>query len=240
MATIDQSQSSRISMLDGDSAARGFPGRHVTGVCLIVGPLLLTITALFSIGIYHAKGIDYVNAMAENHTRASITFDGIVAGLALLLLAVIGLAQLITNRRPGLGRWGGVVTIVGLLGPFFFNGVYFAGFQLTDADTRAVAGQMMDSAQIIPSNVINLSGPALVIGFILLAVGAAKSGVLSRNRAIALGLASTMPIGFISGYIAISAIAFAFTSIATVPLGFQLLRLHEESGVPQMAETVAS
>lgn len=231
--------STRYGDLGRELDTGSFPGSRVTGVCLILAPLLLLASAILSLGIYHAKGADYVAAMAEHQTRTSIAFDGIVAGMALMLLAVIGLAQLITRQRPTLGRWAGVVTTLGLLGPFFFNGVYFAGYQLTDADTQAIAGKMMDSAQIMPSNVINLSGPALVIGFILLAIGAAKAEVLSRNRAIALGLAAIMPVGFISGYIAISGVAFAFAAIATVPLGLKMLRLAGEESDPQVVESAA-
>ncbi|HET7035458.1 MAG TPA: hypothetical protein VFI42_07240 [Thermomicrobiaceae bacterium] len=212
----------------GERAAldAGFPGDTIAGVCMIVGPIVMVITALLGIGIYHAAGIDYVRGMAAHPTRAAVVFDCFVAGWMFYTVALIGLAGQITAARPWLGRAAGIVTIVGLFGPVFFNGVYFGGFQLTDPSQQAAAGYLIDHAQIIPSNVINLSGPALVIGFIALAIGAAQAGVLGRWRAAALGLGCIMSAGFISGYIVISAVAFLGTAIALVPLGVSLLRPH--------------
>ncbi|MGH9087254.1 MAG: hypothetical protein ACRDYZ_03965, partial [Acidimicrobiales bacterium] len=79
----------------------------------------------------------------------------------------------------------------------------------------------------IPATIMNVSGPALIIGFILLAVGAAKVGLLPRSRAVALGLTALLPVGFISGYIVFSVIGFAFGAVALVPLGVAALRFDE-------------
>lgn len=203
-----------------------FPGDVITGICMIVGPVILVITSVLAIGIYHAAGIDYVRGMAAHHTRAAAEFDLFIAGWMFLIFALIGLANRITAVRPWLGRAAGIVSIVGLFGPVFFNGVYFGGFQLTGPSRQTAAGYLIDHAQIIPSNVINISGPALVIGFILLALGAAKAGVLGRPRAVALGLSCVMSAGFISGYMIIAVVAFLGMALALVPLGVSLLRSH--------------
>jgi hypothetical protein len=83
---------------------------------------------------------------------------------------------------------------------------------------------MVDQAQIIPRTIMNVTGPCLVIGFILLALGAAKAGVLRRPAAVALGITCLIPFGFISGHLAISVVGFVCTAIALVPLGVDLLR----------------
>jgi hypothetical protein len=202
----------------------GFPGRSVTGLCMIVAPLLAILGSLLPIGIYHAKGADFVAGMAGHHLRGEFTFNFAVAGTILLIFAIIGMAQAIAQVRPRLGQTAGVLVIIGLCGPLFFNGVYFGGFQLTDPSTQSIAGKMMDQAQIIPSNIINISGPALVIGFILLGISAAKAGVLPRWQAWALGLTCIVPVGFISGFIVIAAIGFVCAALALLPLGLRLLR----------------
>jgi hypothetical protein len=207
----------------------GFPGRSVTGLCMIVAPLLAILGSLLPIGIYHAKGADFVAGMAGHHLRGEFTFNFAVAGTILLIFAIIGMAQAIAQVRPRLGQTAGVLVIIGLCGPLFFNGVYFGGFQLTDPSTQSIAGKMMDQAQIIPSNIINISGPALVIGFILLGIGAAKAGVLPRWQAWALGLTCIVPVGFISGFIVIAAIGFVCAALALLPFGLRLLQAHEPS-----------
>jgi len=55
----------------------GFPGRTVTGLCMIIGSIL-------PIGVYHAKGVDFAAGMAAHHLRTG--FSG--ATLALLPLGL--------------------------------------------------------------------------------------------------------------------------------------------------------
>jgi hypothetical protein len=202
----------------------GFPGRTVTGFCMIVAPLLAIIGSLLPIGIYHAKGADFVAGMAAHHLRTGFAFNFAVGGMMLMIFAVAGVAQAIASVRPRLGQAGGVIAIIGICGPLFFNGTYFGGYQLTDPSTQAIAGKMIDHAQIIPSSIISISGPALVIGFILLGIGAAKAGVLRRWQAWALGITCLTPVGFISGFIVIAALGYVATTLALLPLGLRLLR----------------
>lgn len=205
-------------------ADTSFPGITVTGVCMIAAPPLAVAGAATGISWYAARGIAFMDGMAAHHTLAAVGFNLVLAAMMLLLVAVIGLARMICATYPRLGRTGGIATVVGLCGPLFFNGVYFAGFQLAGTSGQAAGAVAMDQAQIIPRIVMNVSGPALVLGFVLLAVGAAKAGVLSRPTAWALGLTCIIPAGFISGYLAIAMVAFAGTAVALVPLGFRLLR----------------
>lgn len=228
---------SERSILPADEAARilgsGFPGKRVIGFCMIVAPIVAVISCLIGMGVYQAKGYDYVHAMGQHSALTSATFNLVVTVMVLSIFAVFGLSQLIVARRPGLGRLAGIITIVGLLGPIFFNGVYFGGFQLAGGSNEAAAGRAIDTAQRIPSVIMNISGPALVIGFILLGVAAYRSGVLRKGQAIALGITCLLPFGFISGYLAISAVGFLGFAIALVPLG---VMLWNAPAAPQPAE----
>lgn len=213
----------QISGIRNYAAENRFPGAVVTGISMVAGPLVLIAATLVDMNVYRAAGAGYVHAMGAHRAATALTFNLVVAGLMFLMFAVIGLAGRVTVKCPSLGRWGGVLTVLGLLGPMFFNGVYFAGFQLAGSAHESAAGFMIDHAQIIPSNVINIAGPALVAGFILLAVGAKRAGVLNRLSAWALGITCIIPAGFISGFLIIATIGFLGTAVALVPLGIRIL-----------------
>lgn len=204
----------------------GFPGAAVTGACLVAAPLLAVIASVTGIPWYAAKGTAFLQGMADHRALAATGFNLVLAAMMLLIIAVVGLAQMVSTEQPHWGRCGGLVTVIGLCGPLFFNGVYFAGYQLAGTTGQGAGANALDQAQMIPRVVMNVSGPALVIGFVVLAVGAAKAGVLSRPAAVALGLTLFIPAGFISGYLVITGVAFAFTSAALVPLGIRVLREH--------------
>ncbi|HEX7738859.1 MAG TPA: hypothetical protein VF426_04345 [Marmoricola sp.] len=202
-----------------------FPGPRVTGLCLVAGPVLALIGTVLGIDSYRAKGADFVAAMVAHPDGFGWAVQIALASMVLTLVAVGGLAAMITARTPGWGRTAGVVTMIGLCGPISFESVYWAASKITDtAAHRAAAATLIDQSQIIPRSVMNVTGPCLVVGFILLGIAAAKSGVLDRPRAILLGLTCLIPAGFISGHLVISAVAFACTCVALVPLGLRVLQ----------------
>jgi hypothetical protein len=208
-----------------EAARRGFPGPLVTGLCLAIAPLLALAGTIAGASSYHARGSDFVAGMVAHPAGFGIGVQLSLAAMMLLMLAVVGLATMIAATRPGWARASGVTTVIGLCGPVAFESLYWGASHLTDTGAhRAAAALMLDQSQIIPRTIVNISGPCLIVGFILLGIAAAKSGVLDRPRAILLGLTSVIPVGFIAGILAISAVAFAGTAVALVPLGVTLLR----------------
>ncbi|WP_310962283.1 hypothetical protein [Nocardioides terrisoli] len=203
----------------------GFPGAAVAGVCLVVAPLLAVVGSALGIDIYHAKGAAFVAGMVAHPDRMNLAIQLALAAMVLMVFAVAGLATMISASRPGWGRTAGVVTVVGLCGPISFESTYWGAWHLLGSGAqRAAAAHMIDQSQIIPRTIMNVSGPALVVGFLLLAIGAARAGVLRRPQAVFLGLTCVVPAGFISGHLVIAVIAFAACAVATVPLGVGLLR----------------
>ncbi len=203
----------------------GFPGPAVTGVTMILAPLLAVAGTALGMGIYHATGADFVRSMVAQPVTFNLAIQLALSAIVLLLIATVGLATMVCATAPRWGRWAGVVAIIGLAGPISFESIYWAASQITDtAAHRATAGQLIDNAQIIPRLVLNVSGPAIVVGFILLAIATVTSGLLDRPRAVALGLTALIPFGFISGYLVISLVGFAGTAVALVPLGIRVLR----------------
>jgi hypothetical protein len=206
-------------------ATGGFPGPWLTGATMVVAPLLALLGTIVGIPTYHARGTDFVAGMTDHPHLFDLAIQSAQASMVLMILAIAGLSAMITRTRPGLGRWAGALTIIGLCGPISFESTYWAAWHITDTDAhRAAAAQLIDDAQVIPRTIMNLSGPALVVGFLLLAVAAAKAGVLDRARAVCLGLTVLIPVGFVSGHLVIATVGFAGTAVALVPLGVRLLR----------------
>lgn len=210
--------------------SRGFPGPTVSGVSLIAAPVLGAIGSALAIGVYNFKGADMMAGMARHHARTLAGINLAVTATVLMVFAVAAIAASIAARRRRLGRAAGVLTIVGLAGPVYYEGMYWGASFLTAPKWQAAGAHLLDGTNQLPNTIVNVSGPALIIGFILLAVGTAKAGVLSRSRAVCLGAAALLPLGFISGYIAISAIGFAVASVALVPLGLRTLRCRARYG----------
>jgi hypothetical protein len=217
---LSTARSRAIAALDA-----GFPGRTVTGICFVVAPLLAIVGTAAGIPAYHAKGVDFVAGMVAHPHTFDLAIQCAEAAMVLLIVGVVGLATMVVATRPGWGRTAGAVTIIGLCGPISFESLYWGAWHITDTPAhRAAAALAMDRAQVIPRSIMNVTGPALIIGFVLLAIAVAKAGVLDRNRAVCLGITALIPFGFISGHLVISLIGFAGTAIALVPLGVGMLR----------------
>lgn len=223
--TVAAVPSATLGAADVRAVRTGFPGPMVTGACLVAAPVCAVAATLLGSSSYDAGGTKFVGGMIDHSIGFGVGVQLALASMMLLLLAVIGLAGMVTAVRPAWGRAAGIVTVLGLCGPISFESVYWAASKITDTTAhRAAAAVLIDRSQVIPRSIMNISGPCLVIGFILLGIAAAKSGVLGRPRATLLGATCLIPVGFISGHLAISAVAFFCTALALVPLGVDLLR----------------
>lgn len=205
------------------AAAAPFPGPSMSALAMMAGPLLLMIGAALFIGLYSVGGGDRLEAIADHRGRAFAAVNFAMAGIILLVFAVADLSAAVSRQRPRLGRIGGVLTIIGLFGPAFFLGADFLSFQLTDLADRAGAVTAVEDSAAVP-NIVNLCGPALIAGLVILAIGAFKSGVLPRSRSWALGVAALAPVGFVSGFMPIAVGAWSCLAIALVPLGLERWR----------------
>lgn len=201
-----------------------FPGSMVTGVCMIAGPLLTIVALALSIGAYKFKGADMMAAMAEHHVRGWFALNLSVVSMIVILVAVIGLAQLISARKAAWGHWAGLVAVVGLAGPIFFEGIFWGSYQLTDPAYQEAGAHLIDHANVIPSTLMNISVPCVVLGWILLGIGAYKAGLLPKTRAICLGLTCLLAPGLAAAIVPLGIAAMVFLAIAIVPLGIELLR----------------
>ncbi len=212
----------------GRPADAAFPGPVVTGICMIVAPPVLALMALMASDLYKFKGHDFLTAMHAHPTRTEIFLNVVPIATIALMFACIGLAGAAARRAPRPARVGGVATVLGLCGPLTFLAIEFCGYQLS-ARHLAAGAFMYDQANMVPRTIMNITGPAIIVGFITLAVAARRAGLLGKGAAICFACTALLPIGFISAVLPISAIGFIACSVALVPLGLGLLRGTDES-----------
>ena len=113
----------------------------------------------------------------------------------------------------------------GLFARTFHGGADHLAFQLVrlhdvESATKTVAGSYS------AAHVVSALTPAIVFGWIVLAIGAYLAGVLGGFRSIALASMSALMIGVLKGSTLVSIVATSGLSIALVPIGVSLLVEH--------------
>ncbi|WP_327105762.1 hypothetical protein [Nonomuraea glycinis] len=215
-----------------------FPGRWVSAVALICGPALL-MTGILLRAQFHFFFPDQLAAYTRHPTLITAAYACFACGIILLCPAVMTLAQRIAATSPLWGLWGGCLVIVGLFTRTFQFGTDHLAFYLTDSLglTSMINGigdyyAAWGATQWHPFR--TLSGPAF-LGWVVLAVGAYRSGALGLGRSVALGLMSALALGTLKGtQIPQSIIAAGGLCAAFIPLGISLLR----SGPPPSRRAV--
>ncbi len=197
---------------------------------MTVAPIVLAILCLLATDIYKFSGHDFLTAMAANPVRTDIFLNAVPLAIFLLMLAVVAVAVMAAPRASRSATIGGSLALLGLCGPLFFIAIEFSGYQLANPEHLTAGAYMYDQANMVPRISLNISGPAIIAGFILLAIAAHHAGLLGRTRAVCLALTALLPFGFIAAVLPISAAGFVACAIALVPIGASLLRHHPPSG----------
>ena len=223
----------KINAFNGEGTR--VPGRWIGGAAMVLGPVLLLVGVLLRIpanSFLAEQQLPFafpgqLAAFGERPTLMVAAHTAYVVGNVLMWPAIVALAGLIGARRPGWALWGGVLTISGLFVRAFHAGVDWFAFNLVRARdlelaTRAVA----DSYREISYGgfgVMYVLSFAILFGWILLAIGAYRSGTLGLPRSVALGLMALLSIGVLKATDATSVIAVAGLCVALVPLGIRVL-----------------
>ena len=213
--------------------ATGFPGRWVGGTAMVLGPLLMLAGAALRSRV-HFFYPDQLAASAERPLLMSAAYGLFAAGNVLLWPAVVVLASRIGARHPGWGLWGGLLAVSGLFARAFHAGVDHLAFQLVRAEGVDAATSVV-STGYGAFHVFSALNLAILAGWVVLAVGAWRAGVLGPARAVALGLTAALPLGVLKGTTPLSLVALAGLCVALVPLGLSLWR---EDPRPRRATSV--
>ena len=208
-----------------------FPGRWLGGTSLVFGPMLLLTGVLLRIQ-FHFFFPQQLIAFRDHPTLISCSYSCFLAGNILMWPAIVTLARLIGSSHPRWATWGGSLVIFGLFARTFHAGVDHLAFQLVaingpDSATRTVANSYG------AFHVVSGLTVCILVGWIVLAIGAYVSGTLGAVRAISLALMSALMIGVLKGSSVSSVVATSGLSIALVPLGITVLRMEPKPGWKQ-------
>jgi hypothetical protein len=174
--------------------------RGVTGASLVVAPALLVADNLLHPKEYPARNeAKQLEAIADAYERWQVAHVLGFLGIVVFAAAVLGLASLLHERRPRAALWGGGLGVAGLIG--------FAGVITLDGFTWGVLGdvssrpgvdartveltldEIQNSAWSLP---YYLLGAAFIAGMIVLAVGSARTGLISSEAGALLAVAALM------------------------------------------------
>jgi hypothetical protein len=199
-----------------------FPGRWIGGAALILGPLLLLTGTLLRLP-FHFFFPQQLAAVAGHHDQMVAAYTAFVAGNVVLWPAVVSLARTIGLTKPGWAAWGGTLVVFGLFERTFHAGIDHLAFQLVERRGLESATEFVaDSYQGM--HVFQYLSFTILVGWLVLAVGAYRSGALGVVRSIALASMALLPLGVLKGAEPLSVVGTAGLCVAFLPMGFRLLR----------------
>ncbi|PRX50823.1 hypothetical protein B0I32_13653 [Nonomuraea fuscirosea] len=204
-----------------------FPGRWVSAVSLIGGPTLIMVGTLLRSPFYFFVPYQLV-AYTRHPALITAAYVCFAAGFVLLWPAIMALAHRIAVTHPLWGMWGGCLVMVGLFTRTFQYGTDHLAFHLTDTlglrtMLTGIDGYYLAWRDSVWHPFRSMSGPAF-FGWVVLAVGAYRSGALGLGRSVALGLMSALALGTLKGTEPQSYVAVGGLCLALIPMGVSLLR----------------
>ena len=199
-----------------------FPGRWIGGISLVVGPLLFLAAALLRIQFYFFYDAQLA-AYAEHPVLITAAYSCFVLGCLFLWPGIITLARFIGATHPVLAVWAGMFTILGLIGRVFHGGIDHMAFQLVNVQSLDAATAAVDDSYHA-FHIIRYFNGMMMIGWILLAIGAYRSRTLGLIRSVALASMFILPLGTLKGTRFESTFLILGLCLALVPLGINVLR----------------
>jgi hypothetical protein len=171
-----------------------------TAVALVVAPLLFLIDNLIHPEeLTRGNELEQVRLIADAYTRWQAAHAiGFLAVLA-FAPAVLGLAFLVRRRRPGYGLIAGALALAGVLG--------LAAVITIDGYAWAIAGELSGNEKVGPaasaamlkdlqgsewSYVYYLTPVGFIVGMLMLAIEAARSGAIPTWAGVLLAVAVLM------------------------------------------------
>ncbi|RZQ60697.1 hypothetical protein EWH70_28515 [Amycolatopsis suaedae] len=205
-----------------------FPGRWIGGACLIVAPVLMLVgTPLRS--PFHFFFPQQLAAQQQHPAVMAAAYACFALGNVLLFPAVVTLCRGIVRTRPVWAYWGGTLVVLGLFTRAYHAGTDQIVFVLSGTRGVESAGQLVADYYgawgAMTWHPFRILGGATLAGWIVLAVGAWRSGVLRPLGAVSLALMSVHAFGTLKGtQVPVSILATGGLTVALVPVGVYLLR----------------
>jgi len=145
-----------------------------------------------------------------------------VLGCLFLWPGIITLVRFIGRKHPVLAIWGGMFTILGLMGRVFHGGIDHLAFQLVNVQSLELAVKAV-SDSYHAFHIVRYFNGMMMFGWVLLAIGAYRSRLLGFFRSAALASMFFFPLGTLKGTRFESPFLILGLCIALVPLGIKVL-----------------
>jgi len=211
------------------SDGRNF-GRTLTGLCLILGPVLYLIASIVGPDVDDDNKAKELANIAAN--KGSFLVSGVIWLVAAIVLiaASVGIIHMFRGRKVGLGQIAGGLLLLG-------NAVGFAWYAFTIAEyemvnqsglDRAALAKFLDKADndatIAPLIICFLLG--IVLGLILLGIAAWRRRVVPVWSAVLMIAAGI--VGFFGESKGVEIVSFVLLIGGLAPLGLAALRMTDE------------
>ena len=163
--------------------------KTVCGVCMVAAPLALFGSDLLW-PVTHTKPADVLRDATGATGRVYASTLLCITGMCLLAGAVVGVAHLLHERRPGMAFIGGAIAMVGIVSVSALVG--WQGLFLSEAvksgRDRAALTSLLDDMndRMLPIGIASL---LIGIGLVVLAVGLFRAHVAPTWAAICVGVA---------------------------------------------------
>ncbi|WP_128543220.1 hypothetical protein [Larkinella soli] len=198
-----------------------FPGRWIGGISMILGPLLLLMAELLRVQ-FDFFFPQQLQAFDQHPTQMMTAYSFFLAGNILLWPAVLTLTNLVGLKAPAWASWGGTLVMLGLFARTFHYGINHLAFQLVEVQNLQLATKAVADSYGAFHIIAGLSG-AIMSGWLILAVGSYRAGVLSLIGAVGLGLMSALMLGVLKGASPVSILSTVGLCVAFLPLGKKVL-----------------
>jgi len=188
-----------------------------TGVCLVVAPLGL-LAGLVLHPAESSDGAEQLGIIATDANRWAMAHFILAATAVVMVGAVLGLAHLVHERRPGQAIVGGAMGVVGatsLCAVAFAEATY--GAQMGRAGAGGGISDAYGAVAASPSSLVILIGALMgPLGFVVLGSGLYMAAVVPRWAAVAL---------MVGGVCLVVGLPLALMPLAILGAAIQLLAM---------------
>jgi hypothetical protein len=177
--------------------------RIVYAIFMIVSPLILLVATIVhpKHGIGKTDGAEYYGAAYHHTTRFYIAHTGYFLTGTTLIVAVIGLLQLVRRTRPKAAFWGLVLSAMGFVGWGAIDGMDFMTYNAGKDKSLNMSTMQSYIDEALADNwvLIPVFGvfTLLIIGLVVTCIGLHRAGIINFFHALLLPIGVAGVISFL-------------------------------------------
>jgi hypothetical protein len=205
--------------------------RIVCGACMVVAPLVLLVSSIVGPITSSTKEASILRAIDGHRDRFYISTLLLIAGVVLMLPAVLGLMHMLRERRAAIGHIGGALTLVGVMTFMLFGGVSLVQWQMVrgGADRAQMVSLLHRFDHTAGTQMFLFLSLAFLVGMIVLALGLYLAQAVHWSTATILTIGVVvLQVGLISNVSALFIIASAILFIGFATIGWRVLTESDE------------